>query len=149
MSEQHQEGDAPRNPQIDWETSDIKAAAILKFAVYLLLTTLLVLFVMFKLYQGFARYEASQQPPPPIMRTDAERKPPLPRLQEQPSLDITQLRANENAMLSSYGWVDQQSGIARIPIADAIRVVAERGLPVRGAEAPAPAPSPAAKGKAK
>ena len=134
MSERHHDGDAPRNPEIAWETSDIKAAAILKFAVYLLLTTLLVLFLMFKLYQGFARYEASQQPPPPIMQTDSQRRPPLPQLQELPTLDITQLRASENATLASYGWVDQQAGIVRIPISEAIRVIAERGLPVRAAE---------------
>lgn len=147
MSEQHHDSDAPRHPEIEWERSDIKAAAILKFAVYLLLTTILVLFLMYELYQGFARYEASRQPPPPIMKTDPARKPPLPRLQEKPTLAIGDLRRNENAMLSRAGWVDQPAGIVRLPINDAMYLVAKRGLPVRGAETPAPAPPLAAKGK--
>jgi hypothetical protein len=145
MTEQQHDGDAPQNAKVSWERSDVRAGAILKFAVYLLLTTIAVLLLMFKLYQGFARHEASLQPPPPIMRTDPQRQPSLPRLQEKPTLDLTELRANEDAALSSYGWLDQQSGIVRIPIADAIHVVAERGLPVRNVAAPAPAPSGTAK----
>lgn len=132
----------PRNPEVAREHSDVRAAAILKFGVYLLLTTIAVLFLMFKLYQGFAGHEASLQPPPPIMRTDPERKPPLPRLQEKPALDITDLRKSEQAMLGGYGWVDREKGVVRIPIEEAMSLLAERGLPVRGVETPAGAPSP-------
>jgi hypothetical protein len=44
------------------------------------------------------------------------------------------VRAAENQMLNSYGWVDQQKGIIRIPIARAMDLVARKGLPVRAAE---------------
>jgi hypothetical protein len=33
--------------------------------------------------------------------------------------------------LNSYGWVDQQAGIARIPIDRAMALLAQRGLPTR------------------
>ena len=33
---------------------------------------------------------------------------------------------NENA---SYGWVDEKSGIAKIPVEDAMKIIAEKGLP--------------------
>jgi hypothetical protein len=33
--------------------------------------------------------------------------------------------------LQSYGWIDQQKGVVRIPIERAMELTAERGLPVR------------------
>jgi hypothetical protein len=143
MSDQHSHhGDG--NPEIRFETRDVRATAILKFAVYLFIATIAVLFLMQRLYVAFARFEASRQPPPPVMQTAEGRKPPLPRLQETPPLDLVALQRSEEAVLSSYGWVDPASGIVRIPIDEAMRLVAERGLPVRGAE-PVAAPTPAPK----
>jgi hypothetical protein len=147
MTEHHADSDAPRNSAVGFESTDVRASAILKFAVFLLLMTIAVLFLMFKMYQGFARYEAGLQPPRPIMQTQADRQPPLPRLQEHPTKDIAELRRSEDAILGSYGWVDPQAKVVRIPIDEAMRLVAERGLPVRGAEEPPPAPNSGGKKK--
>jgi hypothetical protein len=35
------------------------------------------------------------------------------------------------AILHSYGWVDEQAGLVRIPITRAMELLTERGLPVR------------------
>ena len=43
---------------------------------------------------------------------------------------LAERRAREATQLSSYGWVDKESGIARIPIAQAITLLAGQGLPV-------------------
>ncbi len=148
MSDVHAHG--PENPEIRFETRDVRARAILKFAVYLFFSTIAVLFLMYRLYVGFARFEASRQPPPPIMQTAPNRQPPLPRLQERPPLDLEAMHKGEDKALASYGWVDPQAGIVRIPIDEAMRLVVERGLPVRGAEpVVAPTPAPKAGGKHK
>lgn len=136
MSEPHSHG--AENRDVRFEDKDVRASAILKFAVYLFLATIAVLFLMQRLYVGFARFEASRQPPPPIMQTAPDRQPPLPRLQVLPTRDLEELRRSESATLSSYGWVDPPTGIVRIPIEEAMRLVNERGLPARDAE---PAPS--------
>jgi hypothetical protein len=114
-----------------YETRDVRASAILKFTIYLFLVTILVLFLMRFLYLGFARHEASRQPPAPIMRTDPERRAPLPRLQVSVTLDVNELKRSEAAVLSSYGWVDEPSGIARVPIEEAMAIALRRGYPVR------------------
>jgi len=146
MSEPHAHG--AENPDVRFEDKDVRASAILKFAVYLFLATIAVLFLMQRLYVAFARFEASQQPPPPIMQTAPSRQPPLPRLQVLPTRDLGELRRSEDAALSSYGWIDPPTGIVRIPIEEAMRLVNERGLPVRGAApAPSAAPAPKAGGK--
>jgi hypothetical protein len=45
---------------------------------------------------------------------------------------MQELRAAETQILTSYGWVDQGAGVARIPIARAMEILAARG---GGAEA--------------
>ena len=57
--------------------------------------------------------------------------PPEPRLQTNPREDLRALRAREDAVLNSYGWVDKTAGVVRIPIDEAIKLTVQRGLPVR------------------
>jgi hypothetical protein len=54
---------------------------------------------------------------------------PAPRLQISPATDLLTLSRAEDALLANYGWVDQPSGIVRLPIDRAITLTAERGLP--------------------
>jgi hypothetical protein len=56
-------------------------------------------------------------------------------LQTTPIPDLKAIRAAEEQVLTSYGWVDARRGVVRIPIARAMDLLVQRGLPVR-AEAP-------------
>src|SRR3989442_5282615 len=84
-----------------------------------------------------SRQLAGDPPPSPIAEARAPRLPPGPRLQSSPVLDMEQLRAREDSVLTSYGWVDRQAGIGRIPIDRAVELLLEKGLP-----APPPAEAP-------
>ena len=42
--------------------------------------------------------------------------PPLPRLQTNPLRDLQAVRAVEDSHLDRYAWIDQERGIAQIPI---------------------------------
>lgn len=64
---------------------------------------------------------------------NVRRLPPPPRLQPSPKLDLQRMRQEEERVLNSYGWVDQQAGVVRIPIDRAIDLVVQRGLPVQPA----------------
>ena len=37
----------------------------------------------------------------------------------------------EDDVLESYGWVDKNAGVVRIPIDEAMKLTLERGLPAR------------------
>jgi hypothetical protein len=60
---------------------------------------------------------------------------PEPRLQVDEVRDLGRLQRQEESNLTSYGWVDRKAGVARIPIEEAMQIVAQRGLP-----APPPGP---------
>jgi hypothetical protein len=40
-------------------------------------------------------------------------------------MDMAGMRAREAALLTSYGWVEEDAGIARIPIERALELAAE------------------------
>jgi hypothetical protein len=72
-----------------------------------------------------------------------------PRLLTDEPMALEELRAEEQKRLQSYGWIDEKSGIAHIPIEEAKRLILERGLPAReGAATPHFTVPPPARGEA-
>ncbi len=67
---------------------------------------------------------------------------PQPRLQESPPVDLVSMLRAERARTSSYGWVDKEKGIARIPVDRAMDILAEKGLPKVAAPPPTPGAPP-------
>jgi len=56
---------------------------------------------------------------------------PTPRVQtDDGNQDVADLHAREDLLLSNYSWVDQSKGTVRIPIDQAMELIAQRGLPV-------------------
>jgi hypothetical protein len=54
---------------------------------------------------------------------------PNPQLQPNPREDMTKFYNNEMRWLNGTGWIDKAHGIAHIPISDAMRLVAQEGIP--------------------
>jgi hypothetical protein len=139
------------NPEVRFETSDVDASSLLKYGFWLVVTTAVVVVLLWRLYFVFVAQEAARQPPPPVMKVDPEAMTvPLPNLQTLPALDLSEFRAREDSVLHSYGWVDKQASVVRIPIEEAMRILAERGLPQvapPGTGGPAAAKTPAPEAK--
>jgi hypothetical protein len=56
---------------------------------------------------------------------------PTPRLQtDDGNQEIAEMHAREDLLLGYYSWVDRSSGKVRIPIARAMQLIAQHGLPV-------------------
>jgi len=56
---------------------------------------------------------------------------PAPHEQIAPELDLEVWRAQQTTELNSYGWVDRNTGVVRIPIERAMELISQRGLPTR------------------
>jgi hypothetical protein len=60
-----------------------------------------------------------------------------------PPEEVAARYQNEQVRLNSYGWVDKEAGVVRIPISQAMILVADSGLPVGEPTAtPTPPPTP-------
>jgi cysteine synthase len=122
----------PLNPRIRHETTDINVWAVGKFAIALTIVTVISLGLVFGLMMYFRSREESNM----ATTVQPTKLFPQPQLQQTPVLDLRAIRAEEDKVLDSYAWVDQPKGVVRIPIAQAIDILAKRGLPHT---APAPA----------
>jgi len=134
----------PLSPAERHETSDVNFRAITRFGIALVLMCLTAFALLFGLFHYFQARETAEQPPaPPGGAVQAPRVPPEPRLQSTPVIDLRVVRASEDQILNGYAWVDPDHGIVRIPIDQAIDLLARRGLPARQPGAAAAAASTA------
>ena len=127
MADQH-----PVNPDVHHEHSDVNIRAILAFLGALLVVAAVVHLLIYVLFGYFSAREGVQVPAAyPLAAAQGHREPPEPRLQTDPRQDLADLRAREDELLGSYGWVDKNAGVVRIPIDAAMKLTLERGLPAR------------------
>ena len=120
------------NPTVRHETTDVNIRGILIFGAGLIVSTVVISFFVWLLFRYFEAREARRVAPEyPLAATQELRLPPEPRLQTTPREDLEQLRAQEDQILNSYGWVDKNTGVVRVPIAEAMRLTLQRGLPAR------------------
>jgi hypothetical protein len=118
--------------EVHHETSDVNIVAILGFGAGLLAAAVIVHLLIFVLFRYFESREGARVPAEyPLARSQEDRVPPEPRLQTDPRQDMSDLRAKEDEWLGSYGWVDRNADIVRIPVDAAMKLTLERGLPAR------------------
>jgi hypothetical protein len=63
--------------------------------------------------------------------------PPSPRLQPDPHADLQGLRAQKQALLSGWAWVDSTHEFARIPIDRAMALYAQQQAATHATKVPA------------
>src|SRR5215813_1133335 len=117
------------------EPNTVNIPGVIAFLVALA-TSIVVGFLLLRgLLVYFDALKAEEAPPPSPLATGV-RLPPEPRLQGapgsvgSPTEDIRRFREQEDQMLDSYGWIDRQNGVIRIPIEQAKKLIEQRGLPV-------------------
>lgn len=122
----------PMNPDVRHEDSDVNARTIFASALGLAIVGLGIYAMVWLLFGYFAGREASSTVRQyPLAAGQESRLPPEPRLQTNPRQDLQNLREEEDQILTGYRWVDQNAGVVRIPISEAMRLTVERGLPAR------------------
>ena len=131
-------GDTHDNEQVDHEHSDINVRTVLLFGAGLLAVIVACQVLMWALFGVLERQAAANDPPLSPLAVPAGRLPPEPQLLTNEPAGLAQFRAMEATTLEGYGWVDQPAGVARMPIAEAKKLIVERGLPVRAGAPPDP-----------
>jgi hypothetical protein len=139
-----QKHDDPVDPSLGYEKRDAHASTLLQFGFWLAVLIAVTLFAMKWTFDYFARTEPLGAPAAPFVKNERP-LPPSPRLQVQPHVELEDYCQAQEKEEDTYGWVDKQSGIVRIPIDRAMEIVLARGLPAR-ASMPAPSGAPSDSG---
>jgi hypothetical protein len=159
------------NPDTSFEREDLSTRGVFVFMIGLAVVGLVIYFIIVGMYKFLDHYEESRMsassPLVATPRANARDIPyapdkddsvdrafkdnGAPMLEHDERSQFKDFLLKQEDQLNSYGWIDQQAGIAHIPIEQAMHLIVERGLPVRsvgGAEANATATAAAATRKA-
>ncbi len=138
-TESHKTGQEPRHTDVSFEERDIKTGAIYGYLLALGIAVVASLLICVYILRFTLNYAASTDTPPPPSREalgkDYRALPPEPRLQgvpghqTDPQADLRQKIQEDSAANEKLEWIDRSSGIAQIPVKDAMKIVAEKGLP--------------------
>jgi hypothetical protein len=110
---------------MDNPRTDINFSAILKAGILLAVVAVVVHVLLWFVFDFLQERKAKLDPKPsPMFQKD--QTPPEPQLQVNPPQDYQKLAASEDHILNSYGWVDPEKGIARIPISVAMKLIIEK-----------------------
>ena len=107
-----------------YEPSDVNVKAVLWVALTLVVVVGLSAAALGGLV-GLFHLAAERPPVSPLAQVEI--RPPGPRLDAHPTETLAAVRKRETAALEAYGWVDRSAGIARIPIEQAMSLLAGRG----------------------
>lgn len=138
------------NPSVEFEHEDLSTKAIFGFMIGLAITGVVIYFIITGMYTYLDKYEREQAstasplvskqaipgrhiPYAPgqdyVSKTFSDNGAPLLEVDEKGQLrDFLMKQAQQ---LNSYGWVDEKAGVAHIPIEQAMKLIVQRGLPVR------------------
>jgi hypothetical protein len=124
---------------LEYETRDVNVRVMAKVGLGFALLAATGAAVSLGVYLFIAKLHEGRERPAAPLAQEQGRQPALPRLQSTPQRDLEELRAHQRRELTSYGWVNQQAGTARIDIEEAMRLYVERAAARPSAAGGAPA----------
>jgi hypothetical protein len=145
MSTESNSGQEPRNTDVSFEERDVNAGTIYGYLFALGVAVVASLLICIYILRFTLNYAASTDAPPPPSREalgkDYRMMPPEPRLQgvpghqTDPQADLRKKNQEDSEANEKLEWIDKAGGSAQIPVKDAMKIIAEKGLPA----GPAPA----------
>ena len=134
----HANGNEPRHADVSYEKADVQVGSIYWYLFFLGLAAALSFALTIYILRFTSNFVGSLDTAPPPSRAamgHSTTMPPEPRLQgmpghmADPQQDMRDKLKADNEANETLGWVDQTTGIAQIPVKDAMKIIAEKGLP--------------------
>ena len=129
-------------PGAGHEHTDTNVWIIAKFGLWLAISAIVIHVGMWFALGLLVQWREGAEPEFPLAQGQEDQLPEGARLQPIPVNDIFQFRRQEESVLQNYRWIDREGGRVQIPIADAMRLTVERGLPARAPQPEVTAPQP-------
>lgn len=133
-TEHSKKPNAPVDASAGYEKRDVHIRGLFIFAFWMAVVLIVTLFGMRLTFDYFKTAMPLGSTMSPMVSPTARMLPPSPRLQVLPHQELQDYCAAQQQEVNSYGWIDQQSGVVRVPIDRAMDLILARGLPARPAE---------------
>jgi hypothetical protein len=112
------------------EWSDVPVRPLLLSLGALAIGCLIVMGVMRAMFKSFDASARARDVPGHVL-AEEHQIPPPPKLEANPTAENQGDAAAERRVLESYGWIDRDAGIVRVPVERALELVLKEGLPAR------------------
>src|SRR5579863_7552289 len=132
-------GQEPRNADVAFEARDVTTSTIYWYLIVLVLAVAASFGVCVYILRYTTTFVEQSDTPMPASRVEMgpnyRKLPPEPMLQgvpgheADPQSDLRRKIHDDTEANEQIGWVDHNAGIAQIPVADAMKIIAEKGLP--------------------
>lgn len=129
------EDDGLHHEDVAHEASEIDVGTVLTFGGVLFGTVVVCAAIVWGVFLILEREAAARDPEISAVARPAGQLPRGPRLETNEPAALAKFRAEDKKTLDGYGWVNQLGGVAHIPIAEAKRLLVQRGLPTRSGPA--------------
>jgi hypothetical protein len=121
-------------PGSTYERTDASPRPLLHFLLWCMVSAIVIHVGLAGVFGLLVRAGVSRETAErryPLTAAQPRQLPPVPRLQQFPETERFVFQREEQRLLNSYSWENKEAGTVRIPIAEAMRLVVERGLPSR------------------
>jgi hypothetical protein len=145
-------GQLPHHETVSYEKTDVEVRSIYWYLAVLAISVALCFFVsvyILKYTKDFVSLsDPARMPAREAMGPGYHTMPPEPRLQGVPGHEVDPQEDRRNKEKSDreanemYGWVDQKAGTARIPLSEAVKIIAEKGVTTTPEKKSAPVQTP-------
>jgi hypothetical protein len=123
----------PPDRDLGYEPRDASVKGLVQFAFWMAVVLAVTLFAMRGFFDYLKKVEPLGPTSSPLVQEGQRELPPNPRLQVHPHQELVDYCAEQQKEVSSYGWVNEQAGVVRIPVDRAMDLILAKGLPTRAA----------------
>ena len=131
--------------ETEFEHEDLGTRGIYAFMIGLVVSGVVIYFIIVGMYSFLDKYERSQMTTASPLVTSSGamtrvmtqdevdklfKENGAPMLENNERGQFRDFLMDQEGQLNSYGWVDEKSGVAHIPIERAMELTVQRGLPV-------------------
>jgi hypothetical protein len=121
--------DKPVDTSAGYEKRDVNVRGLFQFAFWMAMVLVVTLVGMRFTFDFYKKAMPLGAPSSPIVTPRMIPSGPL--LQVRPHQELQDYCRAQQQEVSTYAWINQSSGVVRIPIDRAMQLILERGLPAR------------------
>ena len=132
-------GAQPVNTDVAFEKRDVNPSSIYVYLIGLAVAVVVSYGVCILVLRATTRNAVEHDTPPPPVRQEMGKAfqdlPPEPRLQgvpghrNDPQADLREKIQEDTQETEKLEWIDHSAGIAQIPVKEAMKIIAQKGLP--------------------
>ncbi len=134
--------DVPVDASAGWEKRDVNIKGLFIFAFWMAVVLLVTMVGMNFTFKSFKKASPMGPTRSPMVQEGAREIPSAPLLQVHPHRELQDYCDAQQKDVSTYAWIDQPSGVVRIPVDRAEELILAKGLPARSAAEAAAAGAP-------